>query len=84
MGNYSHPAYTRYPHLKDKTKPHYSEWKKIFAWKPCKTIGGKKVWLRNIYLRTITIEWTPPMFPAGAYHNKQYATWDEILNIKMR
>jgi|TARA_B110000444_G_C18809900_1_gene582003 hypothetical protein len=84
MENYSHPAFTRYPHLKDKTQPQYSEWKKMFAVRPHKTIGGRTVWLQNIFIRTLTIEWTPPTYPAGAYKRTQYATWEEILNIKMR
>jgi hypothetical protein len=56
----------------------------MFAIRPHKTIGGKTVWLQNIFVRTLTIEWTPPTYPAGAYIKTQYATWDEILNIKMR
>ena len=82
--SYSHPAYTRYPGLKDKTKPKKSSWSKVFAWTPKKTITKKTVWLRFVYCRHITIEWMPPSFPAGPYSNFQYATWEEILELTMR
>jgi len=79
----NHPAYTRYPDLKTKTEPQYTEWKKVFAWIPKTTLGGKKIWMKSIYTRNVVIEWTPPTYPAGPYSKKQFATWDEILNIKM-
>lgn len=79
-----HPAYTRYPHLNDPTKPEFTKWQKTFVLLPVKTIGGKRVWLSTLWKRTIKIAWTPPRYPAGAYSRIQYATLDEMLNIKMR
>jgi|TARA_R110001606_G_scaffold363333_1_gene517375 hypothetical protein len=80
----THPAETRYPFLKNKTEPQYTEWKKIFAWFPLVTIGNRKIWFKTVFARKIIIEWTPPTYPAGPYEKIQYATWEEILNIKMK
>ena len=51
--------------LKEKgpTDAQYTDWQKWFAWKPVKTISGKKVWFKKIYKRQRTIPWTPPTFP---------------------
>jgi len=84
--NFSHPAYTRYPHLKEKgpTDPEYTEWQKWFAWKPVKCLDGERAWLKYVYKRERTIKWTPPQFPPDAFNRTEYSTWEGILNMRMR
>lgn len=83
-GSHGHPAYTRYPHLKPgPTDAQYTEWKKIFAWKPVKTKSGNKVWLQFVYKRKRTVPWTPPQFPPKAFDQIQYETWDKVTTERI-
>ena len=82
--NFSHPAYSRYPHLKDPTDPEYTKWEKWFAWKPVKTLSGNKVWLKTIYRRQRTVKWTAPTYPPKYFDTTQYAEWETILKLKMK
>lgn len=94
MENYNHPAYTRYPQLKkggiagdyinSEDNLRTTEWKKIFAFTPKITISGNKVWLKTIYKRERWLHIEPPQFPVNSFNKKEYAEWDEILNLKMR
>jgi hypothetical protein len=52
-------------------------WREVFAWRPRKTIGGKKVWLRKVYKRRVWIVWGTGFHMEPAV---QYATLFEILN----
>ncbi|MDA9843216.1 hypothetical protein N9C44_01950 [bacterium] len=79
-----HPAYARYPHLNDPTEPVFTQWRKSFAWLPVKTVGDSRIWMKTVWKRNMKIEWTPPRYPAGACNRTQYATLEELLNIKMR
>jgi hypothetical protein len=81
--NFSHPAYTRYPHLKDPTQPEYSKWEKWFAWRPVETIAGHKVWLKTIYKRQRSIKWTAPTYPPKYFDTIQYAEWETIFKLKI-
>ena len=57
MENYNHPAYTRYPQLKNggiagdfinsEDNLITTKWEKTFAFTPKKTITGKKVWFKG-------------------------------------
>ena len=79
-----HPAYTRYPHLKPgPTDVTYTKWKKVFAWLPKKTVGGKKVWFKYLYVRDRIVEWTPPQFPPDAFNRKEYETIEMVLMRKL-
>jgi hypothetical protein len=51
-------------------------WREVFAWRPQKTIGGKKVWLRKVYKRRVWIVWGTGFHMEPAV---QYATIFEIL-----
>ena len=82
--NFSHPAYSRYPHLKDPTDPEYTKWEKWFAWKPVKTLSGNKVWFKTIYRRQRTVRWTAPTYPPKYFDTIQYAEWETILKLKMK
>ena len=63
----------------DPTKPRYSDWQKVFAWRPRKLANGKTVWLKFIYKRDIIIDWMPPSYPAKRYFNTQYADINGVL-----
>jgi|TARA_A100001011_G_C14214759_1_gene801507 hypothetical protein len=86
MENYNHPAYSRYPHLKEKgpTDAQYTNWEKWFAWKPVKLLSGKSVWLKSIYKRQRTVRWVPPTFPEGAFDRIEYSTWEDIMENKFK
>lgn len=94
MENYNHPAYTRYPQLKNgsiagdyinsEDNLRTTDWKKIFAFTPKITITGNKVWLKTIYKRERWLHIEPPQFPVNSFNKTEYAEWDEILNLKMR
>jgi len=68
----------------DPTQPRFTEWRKIFAWKPRKLINGDKVWLKSIYERSVIIDWMPPSFPAEQYNKKQYADLNYVLKDTFR
>ena len=95
--NFSHPAYTRYPHMMGKgyfgvasdyinneDNLRYTKWKKTFAIKPQKTISGKIVWLKMIYKRRRWLHIEPPQFPKDSFNKIEYAEWEDILNLKMK
>ena len=95
MANYNHPAYTRYPQLKNKgsiagdyinseDNLRTTKWKKTFAFTPKITISGNKVWFKIIYKRKRWFHIEPPQFPKDHFVKTEYAEWDEILNLKMR
>ena len=63
----------------DTTKPRYSNWQKVFAWRPRKLANGKTVWLKFIYKRNIIIDWMPPAFPAKQYFQTQYTDINGVL-----
>tara|TARA_B100000900_G_C20572800_1_gene714017 strand:+ start:1664 stop:1906 length:243 start_codon:yes stop_codon:yes gene_type:complete len=67
----------------DPTKPRYTRWRKVFAWKPRKLTNGKTVWLKFIYKRDIIIDWMPPAFPAKRYFNTQYADINAVIREKL-
>jgi hypothetical protein len=37
--------------------PDCYNWREVFAWLPCQTISGKRVWLRKIYKRRFWVVW---------------------------
>lgn len=77
---YGHPAYTRYPHLKPgPTDAKYTKWQKVFAWRPIKTVGGERVWLKYVYKRKRHVEWTPPQFPPKAFDRIEYETIENVI-----
>ena len=84
--NFSHPAYTRYPQLKEKgpTDTQYTDWEKWFAWKPVKLLSGKRIWLKTIYKRQRTVQWVPPTFPEGSFDRIEYSTWEDIMENKFK
>ena len=84
-GSHSHPAHTRYPHLKgDPTKAVFTPWKKVFVWLPVKLRNGKKVMLKNVYTRKRIVAWTPPNInPPNGLDQTQYATWDQVVEIEL-
>ena len=84
MENYNHPAYSRYPHLKNPTEACHTPWKKWFAWKPVTLLSGKIVWLRNVYKRERTVQWVPPAFPEGSFDRIEYSTWEDIMENKFK
>ena len=94
MENYSHPAFTRYPHLKkgsiagdyinSEENLRTTDWKKTFALTPKITISGNKVWLKTIYKRQRWLHIEPPQFPVNSFNKTEYAEWEEILNLKMK
>tara|TARA_Y100001937_G_C6997772_1_gene275029 strand:+ start:241 stop:483 length:243 start_codon:yes stop_codon:yes gene_type:complete len=67
----------------DPTKPRYSNWKRIFAWKPRKLANGKTVWLQFIYKRDVIIDWMPPSYPAKRYFNTQYTDINGVIKDKL-
>ena len=81
---YGHPAYTRYPHLKPgPTDVTYSKWTKVFAWRPRKTVGGETVWLKYLYKRERTVQWTPPQLPEGSFDRTEYETIENVIIRKL-
>jgi hypothetical protein len=62
----------------------YTEWKKRFAIFPKKTIKGNSVWLRFVYTRMRKHIVEPPQFPRGALTKRQWATLEEIFEMKLR
>lgn len=52
-------------------------WREVFAWWPCKTFTGKKIWWEKVYQRRVWVVW------GTGFHMEtkvQYATLFEILN----
>jgi hypothetical protein len=94
MENYNHPAYTRYPQLKNggiagdfinsEDNLITTKWEKTFAFTPKKTITGKKVWFKKLFKRKTRLKVEPPQFPVNSFNKTEYAEWEEILNLKMR
>lgn len=91
---YAHPAYTRYPHLKNQYNnvadyihsPRnivYSSWVKTFAWLPVTTMDKQKVWLKPVYRRERKLLQDIPQFPVKALDQTQWATLDYILERKL-
>ena len=79
---YGHPALTRYPHLKPgPTDAKYTKWQKVFAWRPIKTLSEQRVWLKYVYRRERTIDWTPPQFPEGSFDRIEYETIEKGATV---
>lgn len=84
MSMYGHPALTRYPQMKPQpTDVTYTPWRKVFAWKPIKTVSGDKVWFRYVYTRDRIVAWTPPQFPPDAFNRKEYETEERLIMRKL-
>ena len=62
----------------------YTEWKKTFVLFPKKTITGRKIWFCKAFKRDSWMHIEPPQFPVGTFNKVQFATFDEIFNMKMR
>ena len=71
------------PQAYDPTEPRYSQWHKVFAWKPRKLSNGKTIWLKFLYKRSITIDWMPPTYPAKKYFKTQYTDIDCVIKDKL-
>ena len=84
MENYNHPAYARYPHLKNPTEAEYTPWIKWFAWKPVILLSGNRVWLQKVYKRERSVQWVPPAFPEGSFDRIEYSRWEDIMENKLR
>lgn len=91
--NFAHPAFTRYPHLKQHNAVDYihsaknivySPWAKTFAWFPVKTLDNQRVWLRTVYRRDRKLLTDIPQFPVKALDQVQWATLDYILERKLK
>lgn len=51
-------------------------WHEVFAWKPVKTVSGKRVWWKRVYKRKVWVVW------GTGFHMEphvQYATVFDIL-----
>ena len=68
-------------HSKDNLR--YSEWRKIFAFLPKKTEGGKRKWLTFLYPRKRWLHIEPPQFPKSSFDKIEYATWDEVVRFRL-
>lgn len=62
----------------------YTEWKKTFVLFPKDTISGNKIWLTKAFKRQRWLHIEPPQFPVHHFNKTEYATFDEIFNLKMR
>lgn len=62
----------------------YTPWKKYFVLFPVQSITGKRIWLQTAYTRLRKHKTEPPQFPIGALTKRQWATWDEIVDTKLR
>jgi hypothetical protein len=54
------------------TFPEYP-WQEVFAWFPVKTINGKQIWLKKVYMRKV---WLMDFHMEPIY---QYATLFDLL-----
>jgi hypothetical protein len=61
----------------------YTAWKKRFAFFPVTTVKGNKVWLRVLYTRMRKHRMEPPQFPVGSLTKRQWATMDEIIEMRL-
>ena len=53
-------------------------WHEVFAWRPVKTVTGKRVWMEKIYKRRVWVVW------GTGFHmepENQYATLIEMLSM---
>lgn len=62
----------------------YSRWDETFAWLPVKTLGGERVWLTRVFRRKRTLLNDIPQFPVKALDKVQYATFEEIVERKLK
>lgn len=54
-------------------------WREVFAWRPIRTISGKRIWWEKVYKRRVWIVW------GTGFHMEpevQYATLFDLLSIK--
>ena len=52
-------------------------WHQVFAWRPVKTISGKRIWWKKVYKRKVWLVW------GTGFHMEpqvQYATVFDMLN----
>lgn len=56
-----------------------TQWQKVFAWWPVKTIDGKRVWLSKVWRRYFT-----PSTPALPYRMTQYITEQGLIEGRLR
>lgn len=57
--------------------PEFSQWEICFAWKPVKTVFGKKIWLKRCFKRTITHRY---LIIKDKVYN-EYATAFDLLKL---
>jgi hypothetical protein len=50
-------------------------WRKVFAWWPVKTVGGRYVWLRKIYKRKFWVIW------GRGFHMEPEVEYAELFEI---
>tara|TARA_B100000900_G_C20590096_1_gene721237 strand:+ start:1733 stop:2011 length:279 start_codon:yes stop_codon:yes gene_type:complete len=62
----------------------YTKWVKTFVLFPKVTISGQKIWLKKAFKRQRWLHIEPPQFPVNHFNKVEYATFDEIFNLKMR
>lgn len=62
----------------------YTKWEQHFAWWPVTTINGSKRWLCEVYRRDRKLLHDLPQFPVKALDRIQYATFDEIIERKIK
>ena len=67
-------------HSKDNLR--YSEWRKIFAFFPKKTEGGKRKWLTFLYPRKRWLH-IEPISQKVPFDKIEYATWDEVVRFRL-
>jgi hypothetical protein len=70
-------------YIHNKNNLRYSEWRKIFAFFPKRTEGGKRVWLTFLYRRRRWLHIEPPQFPRSSFDKIEYATWEEVVRFKL-
>jgi hypothetical protein len=86
---HSHPAYQRYPHLKQHRSTSLDA-KKMFAWLPVKTVTGKWAWLETVFKTTFTTI-NRPMDTTGVHESHEtvkkithtYETLAETIQRKL-
>jgi hypothetical protein len=62
----------------------YTPWEKYFVILPVTSINNKRIWFKWAYTRIRKHKVEPPQFPVGSLTKRQWATWDEIVELKMR
>ena len=70
-------------YIHNKNNLRYSEWRKIFAFFPKRTEGGKRIWLTFLYRRRRWLHIEPPQFPRSSFDKIEYATWEEVVRFKL-